>query len=59
MKGDNFERKIGFEKDPICFKVTAQLDSPNLIVELNDELSFDIALGDLIQNKRVYRLNNR
>ena len=51
MKGDGFERKIDFDKDPIRFKETAQLESPNLMVEFNDELHFDLALGDLIHNK--------
>lgn len=53
LKGTGFERKVNFEKDPICFKVTADLVSPNLVLEINDDLHFDVTLGDLIQNKNV------
>ena len=58
LKGNGFERKIGFEKDPICFKVTSDLVSPNLVIEINDELHFDVTLGDLIQNKKVSAINH-
>ena len=46
---------MGFDKEPIRFKVTGKIDSPNLCIELNDELHFDVALGDLIQNQKVIK----
>ncbi len=42
-----------FEKEPVKFKVTGTIDSPSLTVEMNDELHFDVALGDLIKNQKV------
>lgn len=42
-----------FEKEPVRFKVTGQIDSPSLDVEFNDELHFDVAIGDLIKNQSV------
>ena len=54
VKGPGFDRKIGFEMEPIRFKATGSIDMPNLRVEVDeDELHFDMALGDLIKNEKV------
>lgn len=53
IKGPGFERKVGYDKEPIKFKVTGTILKPNLTVELSDDLNFDIAIGDLIKNKDV------
>jgi hypothetical protein len=52
MKGEGFERKVGFDKEPIKFKATGKLDSPNLVVEVDENLHYDVALGDLINKER-------
>ena len=46
-------RTIGFDKEPLKFKATGQLDAPNLIVEYNEELHFDVAIGDMISDETV------
>ena len=33
--------------------MTGQVEAPNLDVELNDELHFDVAIGDLIENQKT------
>ena len=54
VKGPGFERKIGFDMEPIRFKATGNIETPNLRVEIDEEeLSFDMALGDLIKNQNV------
>lgn len=50
IEGPGFKRKIGFECDPIRFKATGKLESPNLVVEFdNEDLMFRTAIGDLIR----------
>jgi len=42
---------VSFEKEPIRFKATGQVEIPSLDIEFNDELHFDVAIGDLIDNQ--------
>ena len=57
VKGPGFERKIGYDMEPIRFKATGSIDKPNLTVEMDDdELHFDMALGDLIKNRNVIHI---
>jgi hypothetical protein len=58
VKGEGFNREICFSKEPISFKATAKLESPNLVVELNEDLHFDVSLGDLINEKIVIFKNH-
>lgn len=54
VRGPGFDRKIGYDMEPIRFKATGSIDKPNLTVEVDeDEIHFDIALGDLIKNTNV------
>lgn len=65
LKGEGFERKMGFDKEPIRFMATGEIESPNLVVEYdNEDLSFLVATGDLIdrvkhsaQNEKIYQNN--
>jgi hypothetical protein len=52
QKFDGCERKVGYEKEPVRFKVTGQVDLPSLDVEFDDELHFDVAIGDLITDQK-------
>ncbi|RNA24355.1 Deleted in lung and esophageal cancer 1, partial [Brachionus plicatilis] len=71
ITGDGFSRKISFEKEPVIFKATGCLQSPNLLVEYeNEDLSFVVSTGDLIDpetkilkdnlklNSKIWLLNN-
>jgi hypothetical protein len=60
VEGPGFKRKIGFECEPIRFKATGTLESPNLVVEYdNEDLKFLTAIGDLIMlNKNNAEENN-
>lgn len=54
VSGDGFNRKISYDKEPIIFKATACLESPNLTVEYeNEDLSFLVSIGDLIDPETV------
>ena len=54
VEGQYFSRKINYEKEPVIFKATGTLESPNLIVEYdNDDLSFVVSTGDLINAENV------
>lgn len=55
INGDGFFRKISFEKEPVIFRATACLETPNLLVEYeNEDLSFVVSTGDLIDFEKVY-----
>ena len=54
LEGEGFKRTIGFDKEPIRFKATANLDAPNLTIEYdNEDLSYNLATGDLINMSNV------
>ncbi|CAF0775579.1 unnamed protein product [Brachionus calyciflorus] len=51
IQGRNFKRKINYEKEPLIFKATGKLESPNLRIEYdNDDLNFVVSTGDLINS---------
>jgi hypothetical protein len=54
LEGEGFSRKMGFDKEPIKFKATGNLEAPSLTVEYdNEDLNYLMATGDLINTTNV------
>jgi hypothetical protein len=57
LKGHGYQRKTGFEKEPVLFKATGKINEPSLCVELDDdELTINSSIGDLLKTKNNYQV---